>query len=243
LPQTAEVLEFGAIVALYDQATQLGLVDLIDAQLPKRDQGLSVGQYLLLATLNRAADPTSKAQLARWYQHTILTRLLPATAVQLSSQAFWNHMDRVSEADILALETQLSQRLVRDLKLNLRTLVYDGTNFFTYINTRTPATLPARGHNKQKRGDLRQVNLGMLVSTDFHVPLFHKVYTGNVNDSTAFQTVSEELCQRYDNWLKAANTSPSSSTRGITPPRRSRPWISPRSISSARWSPPNMRTY
>lgn len=197
LPQTAEVLEFGAIAALYDQAAQLGLVDLIDAQLPKRDQGLSVGQYLLLATLNRAADPTSKAQLARWYQHTILTRLLPATATQLSSQAFWNHMDRVSEADIVALETQLSQRLVRDLKLNLRTLVYDGTNFFTYINTRNPATLPARGHNKQKRGDLRQVNLGMLVSTDFHVPLFHKVYTGNLNDATAFQTVSEELCQRY----------------------------------------------
>jgi transposase len=197
LPQSAEVLQFGAIAALYDQATRLGLVDLIDAQLPKRDQGLSIGQYLLLATLNRATDPTSKAQLARWYQHTILTRLLPVTAAQLSSQAFWNHMDRVGEADILALETQLSQRLVRDLKLNLRTLVYDGTNFFTYINTRNPATLPARGHNKQKRGDLRQVNLGMLVSTDFHVPLFHKVYTGNVNDSTAFQTVSEELCQRY----------------------------------------------
>jgi transposase len=197
LPYEAEVLEFGAIAALYAQATQLGLVDLIDAQLPKRHQGLSVGQYLLLATLNRAANPTSKAQLAHWYQHTILTRLLPATATQLSSQAFWNHMDRVSEADIVALETQLSQRLVRDLKLNLRTLVYDGTNFFTYINTRNPATLPARGHNKQKRGDLRQVNLGMLVSTDFHVPLFHKVYTGNVNDSTAFQTVSAELCQRY----------------------------------------------
>jgi hypothetical protein len=136
LPQTAEVLAFGVIAALHDQASQLDLVDLIDAQLPKRDQGLSVGQYLLLATLNRAADPTSKAQLARWYRQTILTRLIPAT-------------------------------------------------------------LPARGHNKQKRGDLRQINLGMLVSTDFHVPLFHKVYTGNVNDSTAFQTISEELAHRY----------------------------------------------
>ena len=196
-PQKADVLDFGAIAALYDQALRLGLVELIDAQLSKRDQGLSVGQYLLLAALNRAAAPTSKAQLARWYRQTILTRLLPATPGQLSSQAFWNHMDRIEEADIVAIERQLSERLVRDLKLNLRTLVYDGTNFFTYINTRNPATLPARGHNKQKRGDLRQVNLGMLVSTDFHVPLFHKVYTGNVNDSTAFQTVSQELSERY----------------------------------------------
>src|SRR6266567_1950585 len=196
-PQQAEILNFGDVAALYDQADQLRLAELIDAQLPKRDQGLSIGQYLVLAALNRAASPTSKAQLARWYRQSILPRLLPASSAQLSSQAFWNHMDRVKEEDILAIETQLSKRLIEDLKINLRTLVYDGTNFFSYINTTNPATLPARGHNKQKRGDLRQVSLGLLVSTDFHVPLFHKVYAGNVNDSTIFRTITEELAQRY----------------------------------------------
>lgn len=196
-PQTAEVASFGDVVALYDQAAQLDLVQLIDAQLPKRDQGLSVGQYLVLAAINRAACPTSKAKLAHWYRQTVLPRLIPATADQLSSQAFWNHMDRVSQGDIEAIEKTLTRHLIQQFKLDLRTLVYDGTNFFTYINTRNPATLPARGHNKQKRGDLRQVNLGMLVSTDFHVPLMHKVYTGNLTDATAFQTISEELAQRY----------------------------------------------
>jgi transposase len=196
-PQTAEVLAFGDIAALYDQAVELDLVALVDAQLPKRDQGLSVGEYLLLAAINRAASPTSKAQLAAWYRQSILTRLLPASPTQLSSQAFWNHMDRIEEKDIQAIEEQLTQRLIEHFKINLRTLVYDGTNFFTYINTRNPATLPARGHNKQKRIDLRQVSLGLLVSTDFHVPLFHKVYAGNVNDSTIFKTITEELAQRY----------------------------------------------
>jgi hypothetical protein len=52
-------------------------------------------------------------------------------------------------------------------------------------------------HNKQHRGDLRQVSLGMLVSTDFHVPLFHQVYAGNLTDATAVQAVSEELARRY----------------------------------------------
>jgi transposase len=196
-PRTAEILAFGEIAALYDQAVELELVALIDAQLPKREQGLSVGQYLLLAAINRAAAPTSKAQLAHWYRQSILTRLLPASPAQLSSQAFWNHMDRIEEKDIQAIEEKLTQRLIEHFKINLRTLVYDGTNFFTYINTRNPASLPARGHNKQKRIDLRQVSLGLLVSTDFHVPLFHKVYAGNVNDSTIFQTITEELAQRY----------------------------------------------
>src|SRR5208337_4320736 len=196
-PKTARLASFGDVAALYDQAQQIGLVDLIDARVPKRDQGLSPGQYLLLAAINRAAHPSSKAQLAHWYHHTVLPRLLPATTDQLSSQAFWNHMDHVTEADITAIEQALSQRLIQQLGLSLRTLVYDGTNFFTFINTRTPAQLPARGHNKQHRGDLRQVSLGLLVSTDFHVPLFHRVYTGNLTDATTFQTVSEELAQRY----------------------------------------------
>ena len=196
-PQTARLASFGDVVALFDQARKIGMVELIDAQVPKRDQGLSVGQYLLLAAINRAAHPSSKAQLAHWYHRTVLPRLLPATTDQLSSQAFWNHMDQVTEADIVAIEQALSQRLIQQLGLSLRTLVYDGTNFFTFINTRTPAQLPARGHNKQHRGDLRQVSLGMLVSTDFHVPLFHRVYSGNLTDATAFQTVSEELAGRY----------------------------------------------
>ncbi len=196
-PKSARLASFGDVAALYDQAQQIGLVELIDAQIPKRDQGLSTGQYLLLAALNRAVHPTSKAQLADRYHHTILPRLLPATTDQLSSQAFWNHMEQVSEKDIRAIEQALSQRLIHQLKLSLRLLVYDGTNFFTFINTRTPARLPARGHNKQHRGDLRQVSLGLLVSTDFHVPLFHLVYTGNLADATAFQSVSEELAKRY----------------------------------------------
>jgi transposase len=196
-PHSARLASFGEVTALYDQARQIGLVPLIDAQIPKRQQGLSVGQYLLLAAINRAAHPTSKAQLARWYHHTVLPRLLPATAEQLSSQAFWNHMNHVTQADIQAIEQQLSQRLIQQLGLSLRTLVYDGTNFFTFINTRTAAQLPARGHAKQHRDDLRQVSLGMLVSTDFHVPLFHCVYAGNLTDATAFQTVSEELARRY----------------------------------------------
>ncbi len=196
-PQAVEVLDFGEVAALFDVAAQLELVSLIDEHLPKRHQGLSSGQYLLLAAINRAAAPTSKTQLAHWHQQSVLSRLLPAAPGSLSSQSFWNHFHDLTEAQIAAIERSLSQRLIERFKLSLRTLVYDGTNFFSYINTRNPSQLPARGHNKQKRADLRQVSLGMLVSTDFHVPLFHKVYAGNVHDATQFQTITAELRTRY----------------------------------------------
>ena len=197
-PHETVVAAFGDSAALLDIAQRLDLVQLLDSILPpKRHQGLSTGQYLLLAAINRAVSPTSKLQFADWYQQTALTRLVPADPALLSSQNFWNHMDLVTAEHILACEKQITARLIQRFQLDLRALVYDGTNFFTYINTRTPAELPQRGHNKQKRNDLRQVSLGLLVSADFHIPLFHKVYAGNVNDSTEFRTITEELSTHY----------------------------------------------
>lgn len=197
-PLETEVAAFGDSAALFDIAQRLDLVQLLDSILPaKRHQGLSVGQYLLLAAINRAVSPTSKLRFADWYRQTVLTRLLPADPAALSSPGFWNHMDLVTADHVLECEKQITQRLLQRFQLDLRALVYDGTNFFTYINTRTPADFPQRGRNKQKRGDLRQVSLGLLVSADFHIPLFHKVYAGNVNDSTEFRSITEELSTHY----------------------------------------------
>jgi transposase len=196
-PRSVDIAALGDVVALYDLAQQIGLVELLDRHFPKRGQGLSVGHYLLLAAINRAVGPTSKLRFADWYRDTALTRFVPADLSQLSSQSFWNHLDLIEEPQIAAAERELTQRLIAQFQLSLQTLTYDGTNFFTYIDTRNKAEFPQRGHNKQKRNDLRQVSLGMLVSTDFHIPLFHKVYAGNIPDSVIFSTIAKELRDRY----------------------------------------------
>jgi len=196
-PLETQVASCGDIAALWEIAQRLDLVPLLDSLFPKRHQGLSCGQYLLLAAFNRAIAPTSKVHLADWYRRTILTHLLPVDPALLSSQNFWNHMDLIAADRVMEFERQMTQRLIQRFQLDLRALVYDGTNFFTYIDTRTSSQLPQRGHNKQKRGDLRQVNLGLLVSTDFHIPLFHRVYAGNVHDSVEFRSIPEDLAAHY----------------------------------------------
>ncbi len=204
-PLETQVASCGDIAALWEIAQRLDLVPLLDSLFPKRHQGLSCGQYLLLAALNRAIAPTSKGHLADWYRRTILTSLLPVDPALLSSQNFWNHMDLITSDQILQFERQMTERLIQRFQLDLRALVYDGTNFFTYINTRTPSQLPQRGHNKQKRGDLRQVNLGLLVSTDFHIPLFHRVYAGNVHDSVEFRSITEDLAAHYRDLVQSCD--------------------------------------
>src|SRR5260370_24887532 len=59
-PLETEVAAFADAAALLDIAQRLDLVQLLDSILPaKLHQGLSVGQYFLLAAINRAVSLTS----------------------------------------------------------------------------------------------------------------------------------------------------------------------------------------
>jgi len=189
--------EFGATAALYSVAQQLHLVEIIDKHVPKRNQGLSVGQYALLAILNRCLAPTSAVQLAHWYAGTILYRLLPADPTQLRSQRFFDHMGELSVQAIQAIEKEIAEALVQNWGVDSTSLVCDATNFFSYLDTRTPSKIARRGKNKARRIDLRQVSLGLLVSRDFHIPLFHDIYPGNRPDAVEFREVLQDLLARY----------------------------------------------
>jgi len=197
-PKEAVLFEAGGVAALTRIAQRLSLVDVIDGEAPKRRQGPSVGQYLLLAALNRALAPCSKLAIGDWYEQTILTRLWRFDTSAFSSQRFWDHMSMVSEAAIEAIQKALLLRVKREFGLDAEVLLYDTTNFFTFLATSNDrCTVAKRGHNKAKRHDLRQVGLALLVSHDFQVPLFHKVYEGNIPDVSLFPALARELLARY----------------------------------------------
>jgi len=196
-PLYAEERDFGATAALWDTARQLDVIGTIDGHAPKRDQGASVGEYILLATLNRALAPSSKRKLASWYRDTVLVRLLPLRPAALRSQRFWDHMSYLDETILARIENDITRRIVEELNVDLRALFYDTTNFDTFLSSDNPGRLAQRGHAKSKRMDLRIVGLALLVSWDFHIPLFSKAYEGNQNDTVTFSEVLDDLVARY----------------------------------------------
>ena len=197
-PQEIVLGDFGALAALYDLTQQLELIPTIDRHAGKRTQGVSVGTYLTLAALNRCVAPTSKAQLADWYQQTVLRRLLPVPPRDLTSQRFWDHLSYLDAAKISAIEQDLTRRVIERFQLDLSCLLYDTTNFATFIDTFNEApTLAQRGKSKEKRADLRIVGLALLVTQDFHIPLVHHVYPGNAHDAPTFASLTDTLVARY----------------------------------------------
>lgn len=197
-PREIVLADFAGPAALYALTRQLDLIATIDRHAGKRAQGVSVGTYLTLAALNRCLAPTSKARLAAWYEGTVLRRLLPVPRRHLTSQRFWDHMSYLDAQKIGAIEQDVTRTLIDRFQIDLSCLLYDTTNFYTFIDSFNEApTLAQRGKSKEKRADLRIVGLALLVTQDFHLPLFHHVYPGNAHDAPTFASLTETLVARY----------------------------------------------
>lgn len=189
----------GDVAALKAAADRLEIVSLIDRHLPDQSgRRPSVGTTLLLGALNRAVRPRSKRGWATWAATTSLERLFPGLKVgSLTSQFFWDQMDRMPLDTLRTIESELTRTVVRELGLDLDTLFYDTTNFFTYIaSTNTRAKLAQRGRSKQKRGDLRLFGLALLVSREGQIPLCSHVYEGNQADSKLFPDSLSRIRER-----------------------------------------------
>ena len=207
----------GAVAALHSLARELQLAELIDRHLSKSgkrsrhpgsqaphvpipaqlNDGLTVGQSLTLVAIGRACCATSKRAFAEWAKTTTLGQLSGAPVEQLTSQHFWDQMDQLPVELIEPIEHELISDVVRRFELPLDTLLFDATNFFTFIaSANEHCELPARGKQKQKRNDLRQVGVALLCSRQHGIPLWHRTYGGNVADATCFSEVLPSLKQR-----------------------------------------------
>jgi Transposase len=198
-PQYAVVLDWGLPLALWQEAARAQIAEHVDRLCPKRAQGLSTGDYLRLAAINRACEPVSKQAMWDWVSHTSLPRVWPqASAAQLTSQRFWDHLDRIEADTAQTIWQQLVAAVLQREQIPLSQICYDGTNFYTFIDTfNLRCQVAKRGKNKQGRCNLRQVSYALFCTTDGHLPLFYDVYEGNRNDAKEFPRVLE----RFQRWL------------------------------------------
>lgn len=194
----------GDTFSLCKVAEELNIIEIINKHVrptisgtkPIRDE-LTVGASLLLAAIGRACRPTSKMGWRDWAKSTSLEISLNQSMARLDSQHFWDQMNVISEESIEKIESEIVKKLVDSSGIKLDSLFFDTTNFFTYIDSMNErCELPQRGHNKQKRFDLRQIGMALLVSKDGQLPLFHKTYEGNKNDSTTFNENFQSLSTR-----------------------------------------------
>lgn len=202
-PICADLFEWGLPEALWRISGRTEMAASVDRQCGKsrRGPGLTTGEYLVIAALNRAIRPQSKRAMWSWFSQTSLLRSFPeASELRLTSQRFWDELDRIQEQDIEAIWSSVLQRVLQEESFDLSSICYDGTNYYTFIDTfNSRCDVARRGKNKQGRDNLRQVSFALFCCADGQLPLYFDVYAGNRNDSKEFPLILAKFHQFLKN--------------------------------------------
>ncbi len=193
--ETLRVEEFGALWLAGQIDRDVDLCRIIDEILPsgKLGKGPTVGEFFLYCVWNRMVDATSKNKLADWYRRTAIQHIRPVETNQLTSKEYWKRWDKVDEDKLRKIASRFFERIWETESPESDCLLFDTTNYYTFMSGHTPSELARRGKNKAGRHNLRQIGLGLLIERESRLPLYYSVYPGNVHDSRQFGSIMDEM--------------------------------------------------
>jgi len=194
-----KTIEFGLVAALHFVAKKISLVEVINGFTEKRAQGLSVGEHLLLAAINRCVEPVSKTRLKEWVDSTILKTMYPNVSSALDSRSYWTHFKYFDEDTFELIGEEIARIVTKKFNVSFEDLLFDPTNFFTFVHPKKEnQTLPRHGHSKEGRFTLNLINFSLFCALDGGVPFLHLVYPGNVQDAKHFKIALKKLKRRLN---------------------------------------------
>ena len=140
--------------------------------------------------INRSLSPESDYQVSRWYEETILPRILDLT---LNPTKIYRALDKVP-----SLTSKIQQHLytkINSLGIDDYELIfYDITSsYFEQSNS----DLARYGLSRDHRGDKKQIILALAV-TKKGFPFYWRVLEGNTADTKTVQGFVEELKQLFN---------------------------------------------
>ncbi|PMP74108.1 MAG: hypothetical protein C0180_05000 [Aciduliprofundum sp.] len=142
-------LSYGVSAAVTYIDNILDLSNTINRIMNHRGRDLSPGDYVRIFIANRLSDPKSKNGIDRWLKNDILSTIYP----DVSSQKYWNIMDRFSERNIDEIWSEIQKKLVE--LADFSKIIIDASNIYTFMEEDDMAK---KGYNKKHRYDLNQIS-------------------------------------------------------------------------------------
>ena len=201
-----ETMEFGLSAALWQIAQEFNLTKIIDDTIGKsRHQGLTTGEYILIASINRCVAPCSKSKMSKWFELDWLSTQFDINADTLNAQTYWNHFQYLDSSKtenssiIEQIELFVGKEILRKYNLNIESLLYDPTNFYTYSRGGRGdegSKILQYGHSKENRNGNRIAAFWLVCARDSGVPLMHQTYPGNNQDGGVFKAIPDRMAQQ-----------------------------------------------
>lgn len=167
-----EVKVFGPLIVLHHIANEIGLHDLL---------GIYSDEVLSMVYAH-CLNYQSISHMQEWYKKTDLPLLL--NVENITEKTLLNALDSLENLDIENLQLEIFKAINKKFRLTRKCLVYDVTNTYLY-GKKCP--LAKFGHDKEGVKGRPLIQIALAVTQDKGLPLFHKVFNGNIHDARTLQ--------------------------------------------------------
>lgn len=193
--QVENCRQFGGCWLALKLLEKLGIASLFKTVMPQGKEDIHWAVMAQVLIICRFCNPSSELYIAEHlYGQTALSDLLGLRCDKLNDDRLYRALDALLPHKD-ALEVHLKERMgeLFDLKYDL--LLYDVTS--TYFEGQARANpLAQRGYSRDKRGDCKQVCIGLVVSR-WGMPLGYEIFAGNRRDVTTVEEIVETMEKRY----------------------------------------------
>jgi len=192
-----EVKLYGPLLVLHHLANEIGLPQLL-------------GKYsneLLSLVYAHCLDYKSINKMEKWFARTDLSFLLNIESV--TEKKLLTALDSLDQIDTEKLQRDLFSNITKKIPVRKKSLIYDVTNTYFY-GKKCP--LAKRGHDKEGVKGRPLIQIGLAVTQDKGIPLFHKLFHGNIHDTKTLSDLVSTLggyhifsgCLVYDRGIVSA---------------------------------------
>ena len=142
----------------------------------------SYSQEILSLVYAHCLDYRSLNHMPGWFERTDLNFLLGLEG--LTEKRLLGALDSLEALDAETWQRRLFEGVCRQYRLRPSGVIYDVTNTYLY-GRHCPLAKP--GHDKEAVQGRPLIQIGLGVTQQEGIPLFHKVFDGNVHDARTLQ--------------------------------------------------------
>lgn len=177
-----EVKLYGPLLVLHYLAEEVGL----------REHLGSYANEIMSMVYAHCLDYRSLNQMDQWFNRTDLNMML--NLEQLTESRLLSGMDFLEQADTDRLQRDIFQAVQEKYPLRNAGIVYDVTNTYLYGKKCSMGRL---GHDKEGVLGRPLIQIGLGVTQDEGIPIFHKTFNGNIADARTLQDLITTF-RRYE---------------------------------------------
>lgn len=177
-----QVKLYGPLLVLNHVAQEIGLAEQLG----------EYGPEILSMVYAHCMDYESMNQMPTWFERTDLNVMLNLEG--LTEERLLNALDSTQTRDSEILQKNIYESVRDKYKLEDSGILYDVTNTYLYGKK---CSMGKEGKDKEGVRGRPLIQIGLAVTKEEGIPVFHKTFDGNIHDSRTFQDVITSFGQ-YD---------------------------------------------